>query len=86
MSLLHEPVSTAIPSQGSFRDITTTRKHRHLGEILKYVFSYVFFKTVLHKAKHSTGTPNIGFRSYSQELVYICSCYKFFCSLLTQAV
>ena len=63
----------------SFRDITTIRKYQHLGE----TFFLMFFETVLHIAKHSSGTPSIGFHSYSQELVYMCSCNKFFCSLLT---
>ena len=38
----NQPVSTTIPSPSSFRDITTIRKQQHLGEILKYAFSYVF--------------------------------------------
>ena len=49
----NQPVSTAIPSPSSFRDITTIRKRQHFGEILKYFF-LMFFKTILHIAKHST--------------------------------
>ena len=41
-NIWNHPVSTTIPSQSPFRDITTIRKHRHFGEILKYVFSYCF--------------------------------------------
>ena len=41
-NIRNQPVSTTTPSPSSFRDITTTRKHLHFGEILKYVFSYVF--------------------------------------------
>ena len=37
-------------------------------------FFVLFSKTVLHIAKHSTGTPSIGFNSDSKELVYMCSC------------
>ena len=44
----------------------------------------MFFKTVSHMVKRGTGTPNIGLHSYSQELVYMCSCYKFVYSLFTQ--
>ena len=47
-------------------------------------FFLMFFKTVPHITKHSTGTRSIGFHSYSQELVYMCSCYNFVCSLYTQ--
>ena len=43
-----QPVSTMIPSTSSFRDITTIRKHQHLGEILKYVFSYVFQDSIAY--------------------------------------
>ena len=41
-NIRNQSVTTTIPSPSSFRDITTIRKHRHFGEILKYVFSYVF--------------------------------------------
>ena len=41
-NIRNQPVSTTIPSPSSFRHITTIRKHRHFGENLKYVFSYVF--------------------------------------------
>ena len=41
-NIWNQTVSTAIPTPSSFRDITTIRKHQHLGEILKYVLSYVF--------------------------------------------
>ena len=41
-NIRNQPVSTAIPSPSSFCDITTIGKHQHLGEILKYVLSYVF--------------------------------------------
>ena len=41
-NIWNQPVSTAIPSPSLFRDITTIRKHQHLGEILKYVLSYAF--------------------------------------------
>ena len=50
----NQPVSTTIPSPSSFHDITTIRKHQYFGEILKYFF-LMFFKTVSHIAKHSTG-------------------------------
>ena len=53
-NIRNQPVSTTIPSPSSFRDITTIRKHQHFGEILKYFF-LMFFKTVSHIAKHSTG-------------------------------
>ena len=41
-SIRNQSVSTAIPSPSSFHHITTIRKHKHLGKILTYVFSYVF--------------------------------------------
>ena len=41
-NIQNQTASTAIPSPSSIRDITTIGKHQHLGEILKYVFSYVF--------------------------------------------
>ena len=41
-NIRNQPISTIIPSPSSFCDITMIRKHRHFGEILKYVFSYVF--------------------------------------------
>ena len=41
-NIRNQPVSTTIPSPSSFRNISTIRKHRHFGEILKHVFSYVF--------------------------------------------
>ena len=44
----NQPVSTTIPSPSSFRDITTIRKHRRFGEILKYVFSYVFQDSLIY--------------------------------------
>ena len=53
-NIRNQPVSTTIPSPSSFHDITTIRKHQHFGEILKYFF-LMFFKTVSHIAKHSTG-------------------------------
>ena len=53
-NIRNQPVSTTIPSPSSFRDITTIRKHQHFREILKYFF-LMFFKTVSHIAKHSTG-------------------------------
>ena len=43
-----QPVSTTVSSPSSFRDITTIRKHRHFGEILKYVFSYVFQDSLIY--------------------------------------
>ena len=53
-------------------------------EILKYFF-LMLFKTVSHIAKHITDTPpNIGFYSYSKELVYTYSCYKFVRPTFTQ--
>ena len=54
-NIRNQLVSTTIPSPSSFRDITTIRKHQYLGEILKYFF-LMFFKTVSHIAKHSTGS------------------------------
>ena len=53
-NIRNQPVSTTIPSPSLFRDITTIRKHQHFGEILKYLF-LMFFKTVSHIVKHSTG-------------------------------
>ena len=53
-NIRNQPASTTIPSPSSFRDITTIRKHQHFGEILKYFF-LMFFKTVSHIAKYSTG-------------------------------
>ena len=47
-NIRNQPVSTTIPSPSSFRDITTIRKHRHFGEILKYVFSYVFQDSLIY--------------------------------------
>ena len=82
-NIRNQPVSTTIPSPSSFRDITTIRKHQHFGEILKYFF-LMLFKTVSHIAKQHRPSPNIGFHSYSKELVYMCSCYKFVCPLFTQ--
>ena len=52
-NIRNQPVSTAIPSPSSFRDITTIGAYQHLGEILKDVF-FVFLKTVWHVDKHST--------------------------------
>ena len=49
------------------------------------MFFLIFFKTASHIPKHSRGTPNIGFHSYSKELVYMRSCYKFVCPLFTHA-
>ena len=37
-----QPVSTAIPSSNSFRDITTIGTHQHLGRILKDIFFFFF--------------------------------------------
>ena len=48
-NIRNQLVSTTIPSPSSFRKITTIKKQQHFGEILKYVFSYVF-KTVSHIA------------------------------------
>ena len=36
--IIFEPVSTAIPSPYSFRDITTIQTHQHFGKILKDIF------------------------------------------------
>ena len=79
----NQPVSTAISSPNSFRDITTIRTHQNLGKILKDIF-FVFVKTVWHVDRHST-QPNIilfaiciSFHSYTQELVCMFSCNKFF--------
>ena len=47
-NIRNQPVSTTIPSPSSFRDITTIRKHQHLGEILKDVFSYVFQDSIAY--------------------------------------
>ena len=41
-NIQNQTASTAIPSPSSIRDISAIGKHQHLGEILKYVFSYVF--------------------------------------------
>ena len=60
-NIRNQAVSTKIPSASSFRDITTIRKHRHFGGILKYFF-LMFFKTILHIAKHSIDPlPTLGF-------------------------
>ena len=40
-NIRNQPVSTTIPCSSSFCDITTIMK-QHFGDILKYVFSYVF--------------------------------------------
>ena len=83
-NIRNQPISTTIPSPRSFHDITTIRKHQHFGKIFKYFF-LMFFKAVSHIAKHSTDLPrNIGFHSYSKELVYMCSFYKFVCPLFAQ--
>ena len=58
-NIRNQTVSTVIPSPSSFRDITTIKKHQYLRE----TFYLMFFQTVLHIAKHSTGTPSIGFHS-----------------------
>ena len=79
-NIRNQPVSAAVPSPNSFCHITMIRKHQHLGKI----FFLMFFKTVLHTAKHSTDTPSTGFHSYSQELVYMCRCNMFLCSLVTK--
>ena len=41
-NIQNQTATTAKPSPRSIRNITTIGKHQHLGEILKYVFSYVF--------------------------------------------
>ena len=83
-NIRNQPISTTIPSPRSFRDITTIRKHQHFGKIFKYFF-LMCFKAVSHIAKHSTDLPrNIGFHSYSKELVYMCSFFKFVCPLFAQ--
>ena len=79
----NQPVSTTIPSPSSFRNITTLRKHSISVRFLN-TFFLMFFKTVSQIAQHSIGTPSIGFHSYPQELVYVCSYYKFVCPLFTQ--
>ena len=76
-NIQNQPIFTTVLSPSSFRHITTIRKHQHFCEILKYIFFLIFFKTVSRIAKHSTDTPSIDFHSYSQELVYMCSCHKF---------
>ena len=83
-NIRNQPVSTAIPSPGSFCDITTTRAHQRLGEILKYVLFHAFLRQYYIKLKHSTGICSIGFHSYSLELAYKCSCNNFFSLLLTK--
>ena len=52
------PLSSVILSRNSFCDITTIGTHRHLGKILKDIFSF-FFKTVWHLDRHSTQANNI---------------------------
>ena len=44
-----QPVSTAIPSPNSFRNITTIETHQHFGKVLKDIF-----KTVWCSDKQST--------------------------------
>ena len=82
-NIRNQPVSTTILSPSSF---ATSLRSGNIGILVRFLntFFLVFFKTVSHTAKHSTGTPSIGFHSYSQELVYMCSCYNFVCPLFKQ--
>ena len=48
------------------------------------MFSYLFQNSDAYSLTQHRPPPNIGFHSYSEELVYMCSCYKFVCPLFTQ--
>ena len=53
--IIFEPVSTAIPSPYSFRNIITIQTHQHFGKILKDIFLLLLlFKTVWHSDKQGT--------------------------------
>ena len=75
-NIQNQPISTAIPSASSFRNINTIRKHQHSGKILKYVFSYVFqdpFTYTQHRySQHQ-------FYLYLQERILICCCDQLPC-------
>ena len=70
-NIQNQPVSTAIPSPNSFRDITMIGTHQHFGKILKDIFSF-FFNTVWHLDGHNIQTNiiisplSIGFHFYTQ--------------------
>ena len=66
------PVSTAVPSSNSFRDITAIGTHQHLGKILKDIFFSRQYISNLHR--YSTqlniilSLLSIGFHSYTKEV------------------
>ena len=66
----NQHVSTAIRSPSSFCDITTIRKHQHLGEILKYAFSYVFLRQSCIQINTAHALPSLVFiRTHNSQFI-----------------
>ena len=69
----NQPVSTAIPSPNSFRDITTKGTHQHFGKILKDIFFRFFLQDSMaqyviftHKNKFFLFIINLRILSFSR--------------------
>ena len=69
-NIRNQPVSTAIPSPSSFRDITTIGKHQHLGEILKDVFFLCFLRQYCIQINTAKALPALVFiRTHKNQFI-----------------